>query len=327
MQTRAIILLKAEPTPAQIQAGNYRKKHLRFQGLDLSIENPKGSVRRGKDRDGKSWETRMRHDYGYIRRSKGVDGDHVDAYVGPNPDATHAYVVHQHKIGRVKQWPDGKCPRCGNGPAKCGHDLDEDKVMLGFDSEQKARDAYLAHYDDPRFLGPITAMPMDEFNAKVRATKDNPKLIKSLPVLFLKSYVRAHTRRLKSGEVVRVGSYHTKVAAKPKLSTQRARDSRTMDLFGKEEPANEPEKSAKPSGHYVTMVREGNPKRVAWLAGPFKTHEEAVAHVDRARAVAHEVDPWSEFDAFGTASRQADHHPPGVLNEKLGLSADQRKGV
>jgi hypothetical protein len=154
------------PSLAQIKAGNYKKKHIRFQGLEISIENPRGSVRSGTDRNGHAWRTRMRWDYGYIRGSKGVDKDHVDCYVGPNADAAIAYVVHQRKAG---DWDH----------------FDEDKVMLGFDSEAAAKAAYLAHYDDSRFLGPVTAMPMDEFKRKVLATSERPRMIKTM-VLFFK---------------------------------------------------------------------------------------------------------------------------------------------
>ena len=155
-------LRKAQPTPAQIEAGNYQKQHRRFQGLDISIENPAGSVRKGIDRDGHEWRTRMRFDYGYIRGSKGVDKDHVDCYLGPHEAADFAYIVHQRKAG---QWDR----------------FDEDKVMLGFKTQKAARRAYLAHYDDPRFLGDITSMPMEEFKIKVRATAHRPAMIKALP--------------------------------------------------------------------------------------------------------------------------------------------------
>lgn len=136
------------PTPAQLRAGNYRKQHIRFQGLEISIENPAGSVRSGVDPGGKPWSIRMRHAYGYLLGSRGVDKDHVDCYVGPDAGAPTAYVVHQRKAGAWDRF-------------------DEDKVMLGFASQQEATRAYLAHYDDPRFLGPVTAMPMDEFKAKI----------------------------------------------------------------------------------------------------------------------------------------------------------------
>lgn len=54
-----------EPTAAQKQAGNYRKGHVSVQGLSLAIENPKGSVRRGTDPDGKEWSHAMSDHYGY----------------------------------------------------------------------------------------------------------------------------------------------------------------------------------------------------------------------------------------------------------------------
>lgn len=207
-------LRKSQPTPAQIEAGNYKKRHIRFQGLEISIENPSGSVRKGVDRDGHEWRTKMVHPYGYIRGSKGVDKDHVDCYIGPNPDASHAYIVHQRKAG---QWDR----------------YDEDKVMLGFDTEAQARAAYLKHYDDPRFLGPVTAMPMDEFKRKVMATANSPKIIKAFPdharALFLKAHVKAHTRRLASGKVAAVRAY---------TDRRRDRDERTGDLFA-EAAANE----------------------------------------------------------------------------------------
>lgn len=197
----------AAASQAQLEAGNYRKKHIRFQGLDISIENPKGSVRSGKDRDGHEWRTKMVCDYGYIKGTMGVDKDHVDCYIGPDKESDTAYVVHQRQAGN---WTE----------------FDEDKVMLAFSSEDAAKKAYLKHYDDKRFLGPVTAMPMDEFKEKALATLKKPKMIKAL---FYKAYVRAHTRKLQNGQVVQVGSYHTSVHANPKTSSKR--DYRTLDMF------------------------------------------------------------------------------------------------
>lgn len=122
--------------------------HLRFQGLRVAVENKKGDVRSGKDKDGKPWRTVMKHPYGYLEApAKGKDGESIDVYVGPKKNAPDAFVVHQHK-------DNGK-----------GHD--EDKVMLGFGSEDEARKAYLAHYDDPKFLGPISTVPVDKLKEMV----------------------------------------------------------------------------------------------------------------------------------------------------------------
>ena len=40
------------PTAKQKEAGNYAKGRVRFAGLDIAIENPKGSERSGVDRGG-----------------------------------------------------------------------------------------------------------------------------------------------------------------------------------------------------------------------------------------------------------------------------------
>jgi hypothetical protein len=76
-----------------------------------------------------------------------------------------------------------------------------------------------------------------------------------------------------------------------------------------------------PRDYYVTMVRG---ERVAWLAGPFKTHTEALANVSRARAEACKVDPWCDFDAFGTSSLPAGKGPEGKLNRHLAVSRGQK---
>lgn len=169
-----MILLKARhhidlfnvPSQKQLDAGNYRKGKIKFQGLDVSIENPRGSMRSGVGPDGQPWATGMLHPYGYIKGTLGVDGDHFDCFVGPQADATHAYVI------TTKKPPDFTQD-------------DEQKAMLGFPSEKAARDCFSQHYDDPRFLGDMVEMPMDEFRAKVMTTRQNPRLLKGM-VLFLR---------------------------------------------------------------------------------------------------------------------------------------------
>jgi len=116
--------------------------HINFQGLDIAVENRKGSVRSGKKPDGGTWRTVMRAPYGYFEApAKGKDGESIDVYVGPKKDAPVAFVVHQHK-------PDGT-------------GFDEDKVVVGTESEEEAKKLYLQHYDDPKFLGPISSVPVE----------------------------------------------------------------------------------------------------------------------------------------------------------------------
>ena len=129
--------------------------HTTHQGLPIAIENRKGSVRSGVDADGKPWRTEMHHPYGYLKGTRGADGEEVDVYVGPKKDAPHAFVVHQHK--------------------HTGKGYDEDKVMLGFKDEEAARKAYLKHYDDPKFLGPISKVHIERLKALIASKK---KLVK-----------------------------------------------------------------------------------------------------------------------------------------------------
>jgi|GEM_PF-4719257 len=184
----------AAPTPAQLNAGNYQKHHTQFQGLDITIVNPRGTLRTGVDPGGHEWAVSMANDYGYIRGSLGVDGDHVDCYVGPCAASEFAYIVHQRRAG---DWTA----------------YDEDKCMLGFADEASARAAYLLQYDDPRFLGPVTVMPMAEFKAKVLATRTRPQMIKANSlVIFRKAFVQAYDRHGHSGAVIHVNAHSTRTA-------------------------------------------------------------------------------------------------------------------
>lgn len=126
------------------------------QGIPIAIENSKGSVRTGTDSDGNEWRTKMKNPYGYIKGTKGVDGEPVDVYVGPDKEAPNAFVVHQHK-------DDGK-------------GYDEDKVMLGFPNKAEAKKAYLAHYDDPKFLGPIARVSTERLKELVASKKQLVKI-------------------------------------------------------------------------------------------------------------------------------------------------------
>jgi SNF2 family protein len=117
------------PTEAQKEAGNYKKGHVRVGTFDISVEQPKGSVRSGVDANGKKWETTMQNTYGYIRGTEGVDGDHIDVFLSDDIDGWNgrkAFVVDQYN-------EDGS--------------FDEHKVMLGFNEAADAETAYFANYD------------------------------------------------------------------------------------------------------------------------------------------------------------------------------------
>ena len=125
-------------------------KRIRFAGLPVAVENPKGSVRSGTDRGGRTWRTKMVADYGEVPGTLGADGDPYDVFCGPDEAASTVYVM------ETMAPPDF---------AK----RDEEKAMVGFPSEAAAREAFLASYDNPRFLGRVVAMPLAAFKRRLAA--------------------------------------------------------------------------------------------------------------------------------------------------------------
>ena len=135
-----------------------------FQGMNIAVENKRGSTRSGKDPDGATWSIKMKYDYGYIRSTKATDGECVDCYINKiGRKSQKIFVIHQHKIEEVKKWKNGICPKCGNSHEDCIHAYDEDKVMLGFSSKKAAIKAYLKQYDSRLFLGPVSTYSRKEF--------------------------------------------------------------------------------------------------------------------------------------------------------------------
>lgn len=121
--------VETSPTEAQKKAGNYKMGHVKVGAFDVTIENPKGSERSGTDANGKKWSVKMNNTYGYIRGTEGVDGDHIDVFLAEDMDkwdGKYVFVVDQYN-------PDGT--------------FDEHKVMLGFNSMEEARSAYLSNYE------------------------------------------------------------------------------------------------------------------------------------------------------------------------------------
>jgi len=143
-----------EPTQAQKEAGNYKKGHLNMLGLPLTIENPKGSVRKGVDESGKPWESVMHAHYGYVKGSHGADGDQVDVFLGDQAANPQLPV---HIVDQVD-------PKTGQ--------FDEHKVMIGYPDEQSAREGYLANYDQGwQGIGGMTPMTVDAFKSWVKSKR------------------------------------------------------------------------------------------------------------------------------------------------------------
>ncbi|GJA63265.1 hypothetical protein KAM351_18760 [Aeromonas caviae] len=169
-----------EPTEAQKEAGNYKKGHLTLLGLDIALENPKGSTRSGTDQDGRPWQSTMAHDYGYIKRTQGADGDHVDVFIGDKPESEMVYVVDQVD------------PKTGK--------FDEHKVMMGFADEQAARAGYLGNYEEGwQGLGAIKAMPVDAFKRWVKGG-DTRSPIAAQPVAGTVNSVRFSKQAMAQGD-------------------------------------------------------------------------------------------------------------------------------
>ena len=118
-----------EPTDKQKEAGNYKKGHVKIGSFDVTIENPKGSVRSGVDSNGERWSNTMNNTYGYIRGAIGVDGDHIDVYLSNDIDNWNGEKVYVIDVYN----PDGS--------------FDEHKVMLGFNEVTTAKEDFLKNYD------------------------------------------------------------------------------------------------------------------------------------------------------------------------------------
>lgn len=141
------------PTDAQKETGNYKKGHIKVDGFDITIENPKGSERSGVDANGKSWSITMNNTYGYIRGTEGVDGDHIDLFLGNSGNGV--YVVDQ-----VNE--DGS--------------FDEHKVMYGFGSIDEAKEAYLSNYSPGwKGLGNITSVSKETFKKWIESSRRKTK--------------------------------------------------------------------------------------------------------------------------------------------------------
>ena len=165
-----------EPTEAQKEAGNYAKGHVTIGGHEISIENPAGSRRRAE------WPV-LRDHYGYLKGTKGQDGDQVDVFVKPGTPADYAgpvFVVRQNVVEGGADAGDSMLDagsRTGTGagksaraPLKMTSKLDEYKVMLGYATAEEARAAYLRNYT-PGWpgLAKLTTHTMPEFEVIKRS--------------------------------------------------------------------------------------------------------------------------------------------------------------
>ncbi len=150
-----------KPTPGQKEQGNYEKGHCTWNGLAVTLETPKGGTRKAKDG---SWEVKdFPAHYGYIKRTKGADNEHVDVFMGDHPESKRVWIIDQI---------DPKTRR-----------FDEHKVMLACSSPKQARDLYCAAFSDgsgPKRIGAFTMMSIDQFKGWLKRGK-RTKAVGKLP--------------------------------------------------------------------------------------------------------------------------------------------------
>ena len=148
-------ITNTSPSESEIKAGNYKKGHICFGGYEFVIENPRGSYRRGVDRNGKKWKIKMNNTYGYFLKTLGKDKDHIDVFINDNENLRKfdgdIYVIDQVNS-------DGT--------------FDEHKIMYGFPDKDSAKKAYLSNYSKGwRGLGKITSASKQEFDKWISGSK------------------------------------------------------------------------------------------------------------------------------------------------------------
>ncbi len=120
--------MNTAPSEDQKKAENYKVVHEKVDGLNISIENPAGTTRKGKSPDGKEWESKMLNDYGRILGTVGYDKDHVDVFFKAGYKGGNDTV---HIINQVN----------GDGS------FDEHKVVMGAATPEAAMALYNANYE------------------------------------------------------------------------------------------------------------------------------------------------------------------------------------
>lgn len=139
------------PNPSQEdkENNNYQTGNVEIAGLQIAIENPAGSIRSGVSEDGTTWQTEMKHHYGYIENTLGSDGDEIDVFV--KAGLTHF----NGKVFIVRQLDK-------NG------EFDEHKLVLGADNADEAKQIYLSNYkDDWTGFGDIEEISISELKSRL----------------------------------------------------------------------------------------------------------------------------------------------------------------
>lgn len=144
---------------------------IKFEDIPVVIEIPEGAYREGKDDRGKAWRRKMNCHYGYIKKTKGADGDEIDVFLNSKPNnSKKVFVINQFN-------KDG--------------DFDEHKVMVGFATEEEAVNMYKSHYDKDWKVGPVSSLSIAKLKEWIDSGETQEKLAclhKLIKSGFLSSY-------------------------------------------------------------------------------------------------------------------------------------------
>lgn len=138
------------PSYKDLKEGNYQKAPIKVLGMQMLIENPYGSVRKGIDKDGNKWECELKDNYGEIKNIEGADGDPIDIFIKPHMTLEELNGSDKiHIVDQIK--PDSG-------------EFDEHKVVLGYPDVKEAKKAYLSNYNDGwNGIGNITELDIKVF--------------------------------------------------------------------------------------------------------------------------------------------------------------------
>jgi hypothetical protein len=119
----------ADATARQQSANNGKAGHIKFKGLKITIQVPRGGTRRGVGQDGEEWETPdLKVAYGHARGSRSKDGEPVDIIMGPDTDSDDVYLIDQVD------------PKTGT--------YDETKAIIAMPSSEEALRGYASLFSD-----------------------------------------------------------------------------------------------------------------------------------------------------------------------------------
>lgn len=154
------ITTKKDPklVTASLHEGKIHSK-VEFGGLNITIEVPAGGVRRGKGKDGKVWERKVKDNYGYFLNTNSPDGEHLDVWFKKKPKKDcMVYVVHQMTVD--------------------GSKYDEDKVMLGYSSASEAEEAYKYNCVAPdKQFGGMSEFDLDHFKVMAFSARNSSAIL------------------------------------------------------------------------------------------------------------------------------------------------------